>query len=98
DFHVTGVQTCALPISGKLSYVRDARGKALWVYPGSYRAPQRGRDVRLSIDLEMQRIVTEELTRGVEEADAAGGRSIVLDPITGEIGRASCRGRGESSG
>lgn len=71
--------------TGKLSYVRDARGKALWVYPGSYRAPQRGRDVRLSIDLEMQRIVTEELTRGVEEADAAGGRSIVLDPITGEI-------------
>jgi cell division protein FtsI/penicillin-binding protein 2 len=72
-------------VTGKLSYVRDARGQPLWVYPGSYTAPKRGLDVRLSVDLEIQRIVVEELTKGVEDADAAGGRAIVLDPLTGEI-------------
>jgi cell division protein FtsI/penicillin-binding protein 2 len=70
---------------GKLSYVRDARGKALWVSRGSFQAPVRGADARLSIDLEVQRIVHEELLRGVEEADAAGGRCVVLDPLTGEV-------------
>lgn len=70
---------------GKLSYVRDARGKALWVSRGSFQAPTRGADARLSVDLEVQRIVHEELMRGVEEADAAGGRCVVLDPLTGEV-------------
>lgn len=71
--------------TGRLSYVRDARGQPLWVYPGSYQPPQSGEDVRLSIDLEIQRIVFEELTKGVADADAAGGRCIVLDPLTGEV-------------
>lgn len=73
------------PEQGRLSYVRDARGQPLWVYPGSYQPPQRGEDVRVSIDLEIQRIVFEELTKGVADADAAGGRCIVLDPLTGEV-------------
>jgi cell division protein FtsI/penicillin-binding protein 2 len=47
--------------------------------------PVRGRDVRLSVDLEIQRIVMEELERGVKDADAAGARCIVLDPYTGEL-------------
>jgi len=71
--------------TGRLSYVRDARGRPLWVSPGSYRAPMRGADVRLSVDLEVQQIVHDELTRGVEDADAAGGRCVVLDPASGEI-------------
>ena len=33
----------------------------------------------------IQRIVVEELERGLEEADASGGRAIVLDPTSGEI-------------
>lgn len=70
---------------GRLSYVRDARGKALWVSRGSFQAPVRGDDARLSVDLEVQRIVFEELTRGVADADAAGGRCVVLDPLTGEV-------------
>lgn len=72
-------------VQGRMSYVRDASGKPLWVHPGSYSAPERGRDIRLSVDLEFQRLVVDELTKGVEEADAAGGRAIVLDPRTGEI-------------
>ncbi len=70
---------------GSLTYVRDAHGEPMWVFPGGYTPPERGQDIRLSIDLEIQHIVVEELRRGVEEADAAGGRCVVMDPHTGEI-------------
>jgi cell division protein FtsI/penicillin-binding protein 2 len=70
---------------GKFSYVRDALGRPLWVEPGGYTPPQRGQDVRLSIDLELQRICIEELEKGVEECDAQGGRLICIDPATGEV-------------
>ncbi len=73
------------PTPGRLRYVRDASGRPMWVDPGDYRPPQRGRDIRLSLDLELQRIGTEELRRGVEDADAAGGRLVIMDPATGEI-------------
>lgn len=72
-------------VDGEFSYVRDATGKPLWVYPGSYTAPERGRDVRLSIDLRIQEIVDDELKKGALESDAAGARCIVIDPNTGEI-------------
>lgn len=73
------------PEKGSLKYVRDARGEPMWIFPGGYTPPSRGRDVRLSIDLEVQNIVVEELKRGVADADAAGGRCVVLDPYSGEI-------------
>jgi cell division protein FtsI (penicillin-binding protein 3) len=73
------------PQPGRLEYVRDANGRPLWVNAGGYTAPERGEDVRLSIDLEIQRIVLEEVERGVEKADAAGGRCVVMDPRTGEV-------------
>jgi cell division protein FtsI (penicillin-binding protein 3) len=41
--------------------------------------------MRLALDLELQRIVLEELDRGVTEADAAGGRAVLMDPNTGEV-------------
>ncbi len=71
--------------SGRISYVRDARGKPMWVIPGGYVPADRGDDVRLSIDLELQRIAVEELQRGIEECDAAGGRLVMMNPRTGEI-------------
>ncbi len=70
---------------GKVQYVRDAWGRPLWIERGAIVPPTHGRDVRLSIDLEIQRIALEELNRGIEEADAAGGRIVVVDPITGEV-------------
>ena len=73
------------PAPGHFSYVRDASGDPMWTFPGAYEAPRRAGDIRLSLDLEIQRIVCEELDRGVEECNAAGGRAIVVDPITGEI-------------
>ncbi len=70
---------------GTIRYVRDAMGRPLWMGPDAFEPATRGKDVRLSIDLEVQRIAHEELTRRVEECDAAGGRCVVIDPLTGEI-------------
>ena len=70
---------------GRGRYVRDASRRPLWIEPGSWRASERGVDVRSSVDLMIQRIAVEELQRGVLEADAAGGRIVVADPRTGEI-------------
>lgn len=72
-------------IDGSLTYVRDAKGQPLWVPRGAWIDSDKGQDVRLSVDLEIQRIVAEQLQRGVEQADAAGGRAIVMNPHTGEI-------------
>lgn len=70
---------------GRLRYVRDARGRPLWIERGDWTEPSPGEPVRLSIDVELQRIAMEELQRGVEDADALGGRIVVLDPATGEV-------------
>tara|TARA_R110000744_G_scaffold117363_1_gene219371 strand:+ start:251 stop:2296 length:2046 start_codon:yes stop_codon:yes gene_type:complete len=70
---------------GSLTYVRDASGSPLWVQRGAWTEEQRGDDVRLSIDLEIQRIVLEELTAGAEIANSAGARAVVVNPNTGEV-------------
>jgi cell division protein FtsI (penicillin-binding protein 3) len=70
---------------GGLRFVRDARGRALWMERGSTATPDRGDDLRLSIDLELQRLAHAVLTEGVEEADAAAGRLVAVDPATGEV-------------
>ena len=71
--------------AGSLRYVRDARGRPLWVERGAWQDANPGTEVRLSIDAEIQRIVAAQLERGVTDADAAGGRAIVLDPHSGEV-------------
>ncbi|MBS0191267.1 MAG: penicillin-binding protein 2 [Phycisphaerales bacterium] len=70
---------------GSISYVRDAKGKPLWIEPGQVRPAEPGQDVRLSVDVELQRIAVEELQRGITDADAAGGRLMIFDPLTGEV-------------
>lgn len=71
--------------SGKIEFVRDTRGNALWVEPTGYRPPAKGEQVRLTIDLELQRMAEEELKRGVYDADAAGGRLVMVDPASGDV-------------
>ena len=70
---------------GRVRYVRDHRGRPLWVGRGDWKSPVRGDDIRLSIDLTLQMLATEELRRGIDDAGAAGGRLVMLDPATGEI-------------
>jgi cell division protein FtsI/penicillin-binding protein 2 len=73
------------PQPGHVDYVRDARGRAMWVHAGDYAMPKRGDDLRLSIDLRLQHIAMQELERGVSDADAAGGRLVLIDPASGEV-------------
>ncbi len=70
---------------GMIRYIRDARGSPLWLDPEGYKPPTPGAPVRLSIDARLQDIVEEELERAVEDADAAGGRLVLIDPATGEV-------------
>lgn len=70
---------------GQARYARDAWGRPLWIERGQWVPAEHGRDRRLSIDIELQRIATEELERGVLDADAVGGRLVLADPVTGEI-------------
>lgn len=71
--------------SGYMDYVRDARGRPMWVEANGFATPKRGESVRLSVDLNLQEIAYEELVKGVEDCDAAGGRLVMVDPNTGEI-------------
>lgn len=73
------------PTDGSMRMVMDAAQRPLWVEEAGYTAPRRGSDVELSIDLEYQRMATEELDRGLTDADAAGGRLIAMNPHTGEV-------------
>ena len=70
---------------GSLDYVRDALGRPLWVEARGYQRASHGGAVRMSLDLVVQELAREELLRGIQEADAAGGRVIVMDPASGEI-------------
>src|SRR5690606_40245194 len=86
DFHVTGVQTCALPI-----FLQCADGPRA---AGAHRsAPARAPRTAVSTDGD---------AGDVHEAGAERGRLVSksgewLGCATPEIGRASCRGRGEVS-
>jgi cell division protein FtsI/penicillin-binding protein 2 len=73
------------PREGRLTYLRDARRRALWIEPSGYRPGDDGRDVHLSIDLVIQRIAERHLALGVERHNAGGGRAVVLDCRSGEI-------------
>ena len=70
---------------GIARYVRDAKGRPLWIEHGQWIAARHGDPQRLAVDLELQRIAHEELIRGMNDADSAGGRLVMLDPQTGEV-------------
>lgn len=61
----------------------DANGHTLLEY--FEKNPEKGCDLILTIDSDIQRIVTEELEIGMKRYNASAGNCIVLDPKTGEI-------------
>ncbi len=73
------------PTTGSIRYVRDHMARPMWVDEAGLTPPKRGENIRLGLDLTIQQIALEELKRGVEHADAQGGRCVVVDPATGEI-------------
>ena len=70
---------------GQLRYLRDVNRNAMWVERDGHVPGVDGANVRLTIDVEMQRIVEEEIAAAVESVNAAGGRAMIFDPHSGEI-------------
>ena len=70
---------------GRQAVQRDRRGIVKAVVGGTRVEPQHGDNVVLTIDLVRQAILEEELARGVQEAGAAWGTAVALDPRTGAI-------------
>lgn len=73
------------PTNGKLTYLRDARRRALWIEPDAHTPATDGQDIKLSIDVVIQQIAQQRLTQVVKEYNAGGARAIVLNCQTGEI-------------
>ena len=64
---------------------QDAFGKDIMVSGPPLEALREGDELRLTLDEVIQFIAQEELGRGVESANAAGGSIVVLDPRSGEV-------------
>lgn len=64
---------------------RDAAGRRLDMNGGVARADLRGRDVRLTIDTQVQFFAEEALARSVDQFDAAWGGCLVVDVDSGDI-------------
>ncbi len=75
-------------LSGKNGYIflqRDGRGKKRAIPDAPRLDPQPGYSLVLTLDMDMQTIVENELKQGVEAAAAESGSVIALNPATGEI-------------
>jgi cell division protein FtsI (penicillin-binding protein 3) len=64
---------------------RDALGRRRPDIDLPQSPPEHGSGLMLTIDINVQGIVEEELARGVRSASAASGTAVAIDPRTGEI-------------
>ncbi len=71
--------------AGSEIVARDNQGREIPGQVVEVRPPAPGRDVLLTIDMDVQAIAEEMLSSAVEDTDARGGDLIVTDPATGEI-------------
>ena len=70
---------------GDMTSRRDARGEVLGALGVVRRIPEDGEDVMLTVDVDYQSIVEEELAAAVAEFQAVNGIAIVTSPRSGEI-------------
>lgn len=73
------------PEHGLLQYVRDRGGSPMFVPEDGYRRGTDGKNVQLTIDMELQRKAEELISAAVEAHRAVGGWLLVIDPSNGEI-------------
>lgn len=71
--------------SGFVVMQRDGRGRLRPGVNPERKAPRNGNGLKLTIDIELQRIAEEELRRGVTTTGASSGTVIAIKPSTGEI-------------
>ena len=70
---------------GLLLTIRDARGAEFLPGGLSFRAPERGADVTLTIDAMAQHVVERELKSAMARTGSKAGTVIVMFPVTGEV-------------
>ena len=70
---------------GQLPVLRDGRRRAVWVERAGYRPPVDGPDIRLSIDVFVQRIAEQELDLACRKYRAGRGELIVMHARSGQI-------------
>ncbi|MFD2256840.1 peptidoglycan D,D-transpeptidase FtsI family protein [Luteolibacter algae] len=70
---------------GRREHRRDARGLVVPGDSGSLLPPRAGLNVKLTIDIGMQAIVSEELEAGLAKYKATRGAVVVMDPKNGEV-------------
>src|SRR5690606_40025022 len=91
DFHVTGVQTCALPISLLEARLADWLEARWWASPEEL--------VQLAPEAEIGWFDLHEKAPALAAVEAARGLRWLNSSYAGvEIGRASCRERGQRRG
>lgn len=75
-------------LAGKEGFVimqRDGRGNNRPSLEFPRKDPENGNNVVLTLDINIQRFVEEELAKGVNEYNAVGGKVVVMSVKTGEI-------------
>ncbi len=71
--------------SGQRAVQRDRNGEIKAYVAGHTVTPEDGQNLHLTIDLELQAILEDELMAGVTETQSAWGTAIAMDPFTGAI-------------
>lgn len=72
--------------SGQQKIVTDVNGVPLAINNDSVQTqPDPGKDVTLTLDIRLQRIVEEQLKAGVERTQSKQGSAIIIDPNNGQI-------------
>lgn len=70
---------------GEIVFRRDGRGDLYPARDAGGTPPKPGRDVWLTIDVELQEIAEAALNRALDETGASGGDVVMADPRTGEL-------------
>ncbi|MGB9853056.1 MAG: peptidoglycan D,D-transpeptidase FtsI family protein [Candidatus Kapaibacteriota bacterium] len=70
---------------GFVYYLKDARGRLLPALELPSKQAIDGKNIRITVDIDLQRIVSYFLEKGVEENGAKGGCVIAINPSNGEI-------------
>lgn len=70
---------------GRETVARDSYGREIPGQVVTVRPPVHGRDVLLTIDMDLQAMAEETLLAAVDSTGARGGDLVVTDPVTGEI-------------
>jgi cell division protein FtsI (penicillin-binding protein 3) len=81
---------------GEAMFQRDGHRNSYHITEYPLQQPEAGKSIGLTIDIELQSIMEEELEKGIHLTQADGGSAVLMDPKTGEIlAMAYCTGKNE---